>query len=113
MRMLTIITCRGHISFGAPPLKYYKDKGYDASWKRMSGPAENHSLTSGRKSKFGIHWSSRPRGEIILPFWMLVLPIAAIGAVLLKGQKWRFSLRSLLIAITLIAAALGLLSILI
>jgi hypothetical protein len=110
--MLTVITCRGHISFGAPPMNYYKDKGYSVSWKRMSGPAENHSLTAGRKSRLGVHWSSRPRGEVIFPFWMLLLPCGLLCVGLLIVQKWRFGLRGLLLTITVIALALGLLSIL-
>jgi hypothetical protein len=111
-RMLTIITCRGHISFGVPPLKYYINKGYSPSRQRTSGPVGPRSLTAGNPSKLGIHWSSKPRGEVIFPFWMLVLPIGISGVLLLKGEKWQFSLRSMLFAITLVAVVLGLLSIL-
>jgi hypothetical protein len=43
-----------------------------------------------------------------VPYWFLVLLTAAVSRVLSKGHIWRFSLRTMLIATTLAAAAMGL-----
>ena len=44
---------------------------------------------------------------IIVPYWFLVLLSAVIGFFLWAKPGWRFSMRSMLIAVTLIAAVLG------
>jgi hypothetical protein len=53
----------------------------------------------------------RAEGElygIILPYWFLVVATGAPATVLLvKASSWRFSLRTLLIAMTLVAVVLG------
>jgi hypothetical protein len=41
----------------------------------------------------------------VVPIWILVLSIAALAAI--PWLRWRFSLRTLLIAMTLVAVALG------
>lgn len=43
--------------------------------------------------------------EITLPYWLLVVPFATLAAI--PWMRWRFSLRTLLIATTVIAAILG------
>lgn len=45
---------------------------------------------------------------LILPYWSMTLFSAAIAALMCRKQTWRFSLRTLLIAMTLIAIVLGL-----
>jgi hypothetical protein len=56
--------------------------------------------------KFGFGHYSAWLGRIItVPYWSVVLPAAAIGSV--SWLSWRFSLRTLLIAMTLIAVGLG------
>jgi hypothetical protein len=54
-------------------------------------------------------WTSNPTGsQIRVPFWCLVIPSAALSAVpWIRAAKCRFSLRTLLIAMTLIAVGLG------
>jgi hypothetical protein len=53
---------------------------------------------------------ARTRGpkysQLILPFWLLVLPVIALAVV--PWLRWRFRLRTLLITTTLVAVALGL-----
>src|SRR4051812_31546490 len=49
---------------------------------------------------FYIHDAAITSFEVIVPYWLLVLPAAALAAV--PCIKWRFSLRTLLIAITLL-----------
>jgi len=53
---------------------------------------------------------SRPNGaryfELILPYWLLTLPLVTLAAA--PWLRWRFSLRNLLIATTLVAVVLGL-----
>jgi|SRR4029079_16751017 hypothetical protein len=43
-----------------------------------------------------------------VPYWFLTLVTLAVSRVLSKGHIWRFSLRTMLIATTLAAAAMGL-----
>ncbi len=45
-------------------------------------------------------------GGVTLPIWSLVVPMAILAAV--PWIRWRFSLRTLLIATTLVAVVLGL-----
>jgi hypothetical protein len=47
------------------------------------------------------------RQEVIFPYWCLTLVCGIIGGAPLIRCKWRFSLRTLLIATTFIALALG------
>jgi len=45
---------------------------------------------------------------IVIPYWFLTIVPAAIGALALRPWlRWQFSLRTLLIAMTVVAAALG------
>jgi hypothetical protein len=53
---------------------------------------------------------ARPNGarysEVIVPFWLLVLPLITLAVA--PWLRWRFTLRTLLIATTLVAVVLGL-----
>jgi hypothetical protein len=62
------------------------------------------------RSFLGFRWNSdQSIYEVSLPFWFLVLLISTLGAIpWIRYFKWRFSLRTLLIATTLVAVALGL-----
>ena len=44
----------------------------------------------------------------LMPYWFLVFVSAALAGLLQWKKSWRFSLRSLLIGITLVSVALGL-----
>ena len=50
-------------------------------------------------------WRWRPNGESVVPHWFLVISTAALAV--LPWIKWRFSLRTLLIGMTLVAVGLG------
>jgi hypothetical protein len=45
--------------------------------------------------------------EAVVPHWFLAIITAAIATVFWTSRKWRFSLRTLLIATTLVAVGLG------
>src|SRR5262245_33667656 len=44
---------------------------------------------------------------VSVPFWLLVLSTGAIGVALFRERPWRFSIRGLFIAVTVIAVVLG------
>ena len=46
--------------------------------------------------------------SLVVPYWLLVLVFGILAAVIWYKQTWRFSLRTLLIATTVVAVALGL-----
>lgn len=57
----------------------------------------------------GFFWRSSPNLFLRLPHWIAVLVAGIASALPWGGQlRWRFSLRTLLIATTLVAVALGL-----
>jgi hypothetical protein len=108
-RTLCVITDHGDASVGTPPIKYFRDKGDIGTWGHTTGKA----VQAWRRmpSVFGVRWTSNSpvrRGlQVIVPLWMPT----TIGLVLCVGlvwkHTWRFSLRTLLIAITLIGLILG------
>jgi hypothetical protein len=61
----------------------------------------------GTPPRGGITASPSTRG-ILVPHWFLIMAIAVSTYYMLRGQPWRFSLRTLLIAMTVAAAILGL-----
>jgi hypothetical protein len=62
------------------------------------------------RSFLGFRWNSgQSIYEVSLPFWFLVLPIATLGIIpWIRQLHWRFTLRTLLIVMTLVAVVLGL-----
>jgi hypothetical protein len=60
-----------------------------------------------RKLGFDFTWNKDEHG-VAIPFWFLVM-IAATSAVIpwVRQLRWRFSLRTLLVATTLVAVGLG------
>lgn len=66
-------------------------------------------LAHNRESWMGFQYYYRPRPErlrVKVPIWFLFMLVASSGA--LPWLRWRFSLRTLLIATTLVAVVLGL-----
>ena len=56
----------------------------------------------------GFYFERQPDGlRLDMPHWFLVLAVMIIAAGAWLHEKWRFSLRTLLIATTLVAVALG------
>ena len=56
----------------------------------------------------GFHFGSYPNGAVlIVPHWALILMSGATAAVLIFKRSWQFSLRTLFMAVTLAAVALG------
>ena len=57
---------------------------------------------------FGFYVGNTPNCfELIVPHWFFVLTTASLTAVSWIGWSWRFSLRTMLIATTLVAVVLG------
>jgi hypothetical protein len=56
---------------------------------------------------FAIHSKSDRYVQVMAPWWFVVLSVA-IMSIIAPQLKWRFSLRTLLIATTLVAVVLGL-----
>jgi hypothetical protein len=111
-RTISVISCKGYVSFGTPPIKYYRDKGSLGYWDHYRYVANEFSLLAGNtQSHLGVYWTSTqpaPRGlQVIVPYWMLTLFVGALNFTLLWKRQWRFSLRTLLIATTVVALALG------
>jgi hypothetical protein len=76
------------------------------SWSHKSEPAnEKVSVQYSSVIGFGIHSSNR-LSAIRLPVWCILLLSAAAATV--PWLPWRFSLRTMLIAMTVVAALLGL-----
>jgi hypothetical protein len=57
----------------------------------------------------GIRWWRSENGVVLatIPHWCPVIALATLAAIPWIRQKWRFSLRTLLIATTLVAVVLG------
>jgi hypothetical protein len=114
-RAIQVAAVQGDITFRAPPVSYFRSKGYLGPVSSLrdyevSPAPPKTSSNRKRTSKIGIRWSSLPRGSgghIVVPFWMIVVLSAAMSLPLLKSLRWRFSLRTLLIAMTLVAIVLG------
>ena len=68
-------------------------------WEKILGP--------GPSARFGVMRGSGIR-VVLLPHWFDILFVASIAAA--PWLRWRFSLRTLLIATTLVAAVLGLIA---
>ena len=69
-------------------------------WKLSSVPSRSTAAT--RKS---FEWVSGALQEIMFPDWFVLLPLISIGVV--PWLKWRYSLRTMLIATTVAAIVLG------
>jgi hypothetical protein len=78
-------------------------------WRLVSYPADEGmwlSLNSTPNPRFP---TPTFRHRLVLPHWLLAFLITSVAAVPWIGQfRWRFSLRTLLIATTLVAVVLGL-----
>jgi hypothetical protein len=116
-RTIQIGTFPGDVVFRAPPVSYYRSKGDLRSVASLrehrSWPFKpSTSLKRKLPSKAGIRWSSQSQGSdghLIVPYWMMVALSGTMSVLPLKSKLWRFGLRTLLIATTLIAVLLGLL----
>jgi hypothetical protein len=72
-------------------------------------PTEDRFKGTFDKYVFGFYFGGRPSLELGFPFWFIVLiGVAITVAPWVHHLSWRFSLRTLLIAITLVAVGLGL-----
>jgi hypothetical protein len=59
---------------------------------------------------FGAATATLRGSGIIVPYWFLVLSSSLLGCIVSLRRAWRFSLRSLLIAVTLSATVFGLIA---
>lgn len=82
-------------------------------WKVVSRPLDPRPVTSrwqyGILWGLGFHFGSVARFiHFKLPIWVLVAISATLATLFAIKRTWRFTIRTLLIATTLVAAALGL-----
>jgi hypothetical protein len=76
-------------------------------WKyRSYGPGESNALPRNSIAGFFIERDS-PQFTVGIPYWFPVLALAALTATHWIRPTWQFSLRTLLIAMTLVAVGLG------
>jgi hypothetical protein len=114
-RVVEIGVVKGVIMFRAPPLSYFRSKGWLGTASELRGlsstPApQSNSSKRPQPSRTWIRVESTPigsGGQVHVPYWMLVVVSAALSLPLLKSKPWRFSLRTLLIGMTVVAALLG------
>jgi hypothetical protein len=90
---------------------------YSGGWRTGSIPVENVGPSKVLKSpvmgtaNYVSFYNGASRIGVV-PYWAVFLPVATIAAAIslpwIRKLRWQFSLRTLLIATTLIAAVLGL-----
>jgi hypothetical protein len=79
-------------------------------WAHITDTKDVNNPWSDWQNAIGFGVIRTPNGKgLILPHWLPVLVATAFGA--LPWLTWRFSLRTLLIATTLVAVALGLVAV--
>jgi hypothetical protein len=128
VRYFGLTSIEGQVVFGAsddPDLSAAFSR-YGSIWIRKAFPLRDWDKAVGGPVPF--FPAARPRGiirwprlaknayvmskpgsnhyEVIVPYWLLVLSTAALAAA--PWIKWRFSLRTLIIVMTLVAVVLGL-----
>jgi hypothetical protein len=82
--------------------------GYAYEWKFIT---LEESLPLAARTQQRLQWKINSENqEVIVPYWCLTLICGIVGAVPWIRWKLRFSLRTLLIATTLVAVALGLIA---
>jgi hypothetical protein len=96
---------------GAPLFQY--DDAYGTAWRRIkwhvhSAPTPEQPFGERRRILKGFDWHTFGSGfALSVPYWFLVVLAIALAAVPWFPWSRRFSLRTLLIATTLIAMGLG------
>ena len=104
-------SCYGQITLDAalPPYSFEQDWSYwcDSAESTFRGFGK---LEFARRNLLMFSWESfRPFRPCYFPHWSMVVPLAAFAiAPWIRSLSLRFSLRTLLIATTLVAVALGL-----
>ena len=76
------------------------------NWRYVHRPSDPANF---RVSAWRPHYSTYPDAPSVsveIPYWMLVLPLGLLAAI--PWLRWHFSIRTLLIATTLVAVVLGL-----
>ena len=95
----------GRFSFG-----YHRDAGDDRVWLINNFPIDN--LPSGLNrprpngSRFGVTWQ-RQHASVHSPYWIVVLVAGMLSIAPAIPWSGRFSLRTLLMGMTLVAVVLG------
>jgi hypothetical protein len=75
------------------------------NWRITSKPADD--LNVGTTSWYGKILHNSNQTAIIVPYWIVLLPFVALGVFPWLNRMKQFSLRTLLLATTLIAVLLG------
>jgi hypothetical protein len=80
-----------------------------AQWElRFNPPDTKPSFPYKTALGFGLCWSVEKGLHFVrAPYWFLILGAATMTTLSIRGKRWRFSVRTMLIAMTVVAAVLG------
>lgn len=104
-RAVQVSSLKGHVVVwvvGKEPAGRWEPAKFEHS------PIEGRFKTLFDNNVLGFYFARKPGGfRLDVPHWFLVLLGIMVAAAAWRHEKWRFSLRTLLIATTLVAVALG------
>jgi hypothetical protein len=94
----------------APPHVGMRKVNLDDSWEDNTDAQQWHlgGFAASWNQNGGILFPHLTQTLVVLPYWFITTVLAIFASVPLTTNRWRFSLRTLLVAMTLIAAILGL-----
>jgi hypothetical protein len=105
--MLILNSYRGRIFLYAGTRDFSQTGWFPSGWGLDSTSAA-HLVPQRNKSRLSWSYGSDQYGRrILFPHWFLVLVVAPLTAIAWARWKRRFSLRTLLIAATLVAVGMG------
>src|SRR5687768_2482212 len=106
-RMLNVRSYKGRITISAYVQRFDRTGWFHTGWGIESTASNRFSRP---RTTVAVPWydSDKYGGYVRFPHWLLLLAVAVIGCVTASPWlRWRFSLRTLLIATTLVAVLLG------
>ena len=103
-KVITVVSCDGRLMVCSTPQTIGHKPGFVAA-----RTASNSSLPGPPMPYWGVHFHHAPmQWTLTLWYWSAVIPTVIIALLAsYPWLRWRFSLRTLLIAMTLVAVALG------
>jgi hypothetical protein len=112
-RLLQVISCHGQFYFGTAPIEHLDGFPKRLYWIPRSGPRENMPRFTQDMSTFlgVVYWRIRPKRQekqFAIPYWMLTCLSGLLAVGVALKRSWRYSLRTLLLGMMLVAVLLGL-----
>jgi hypothetical protein len=93
-------------AIGAVRIGYHMQSGYDLKQEYGTWKILNYAVDENTETGWGFKRSAWADWNLSIPIFVVLTLVATLGLILL--QRWSFSLRTLLIATTLVAVVLGL-----